>query len=116
VGVGYSPFVDDVIFFHRASSTAIIADLSQPFSEAFLERHWPWWLRQIARLSGMIEGRGGAPIDYRLSFRRRATARPKIRALIERHPRHVLVAHGEVVRTGGESFLLRAFSWLLRSR
>jgi hypothetical protein len=108
-----SPFVDEVIFFHRASSTAIIADLSQPFSQAFLERHWPWWLRQIARLSGMIEGRGGAPIDYRLSFRRRATARPKIRALIERHPQHVLVAHGEVVRTGGESFLLRAFSGLL---
>lgn len=111
-----SPFVDEVIFFHRASSTAIIADLSQTFSEAFLARHWPWWLRSIARFSGMIEGRGAAPIDYQLSFRHRATARPKIRALIERHPKHVLVAHGEVVRTGGELFLLHAFSWLLQRR
>jgi hypothetical protein len=111
-----SPFVDEVIFFHRASSTAIIADLAQPFSEAFLERRWPWWLRSIARLSGMIEGQGAAPIDYRLSFRHRATARPKIRALLERHPRHVLVAHGEVVGTGGEPFLRRAFAWLLGSR
>ena len=109
-----SPFVDELIFFHRASRTAIIADLSQTFSEDFLMRHWPWWIRPIARLSKMVEGWGWPPIDYRLSFRRRASARPKIRALIDEHPEHVLVAHGEVVRTGGEAFLCRAFSWLLR--
>jgi len=33
--------------------------------------------------------------------------------LIEKHPEHVVVAHGEIVRTGGEAFLQRAFSWLL---
>jgi len=109
-----SPFLDELIFFHRASSTAIIADLSQTFSDAFLKRHWPWWMRPIARLSKMVEGWGYPPIDYRISFRRRASASPKIRALIGEHPQHVLVAHGEIVRTGGESFLRRAFSWLLR--
>jgi hypothetical protein len=108
-----SPFLDEVIFFHRASRTAIIADLSQTFSEAFLKRHWPWWMRLTAKLSKMVEGRGRPPIDYRISFRRRATARPKIRALVERRPEHVLVAHGEVVRAGGEAFLIDAFSWLL---
>ena len=61
----------------------------------------------------MVEGWGYPPIDYRLSFRHRANARPKIRALIEEHPVHVIVAHGQVVRTGGEAFLQRAFSWLL---
>lgn len=109
-----SPFMDEVIFFHRASRTAIIADLSQTFSERFLESHWPWWMRPIARLSKMVEGWGYPPIDYRISFRNRATARPKIRNLIGKHPEHVVVAHGEVVRTGGEAFLRRAFSWLLR--
>jgi hypothetical protein len=108
-----SPFVDELIFFHRASRTAIIADLSQTFSEAFLKRHWPWWMRPIARLSKMVEGRGYPPIDYRLSFRRRASARPKVRELIARSPEHVVVAHGEVVRAGGTAFLRRAFSWLL---
>jgi hypothetical protein len=110
-----SPFVQEMIFFHRASRTAIIADLSQTFSQAFLETHWPWWLRSIARLSKMVEGWGHPPIDYRISFRHRASARPKIRALIEEHPEHVLLAHGEVVRSNGEAFLLRAFSWLLKS-
>jgi hypothetical protein len=108
-----SLFVDEVVFFHRASRTAIIADLSQAFSEAFLRRHWPWWMRPVARLSKMVEGWGYPPIDYRLSFRRRASARPKIRELIAKSPEHVVVAHGEVVRTGGAAFLRRAFSWLL---
>jgi hypothetical protein len=110
-----SPFVQEVIFFHRASRTAIIADLSQTFSEGFLERHWPWWLRAIARLSKMVDGWGYPPIDYRISFRRRASARPKILALIRQQPEHVVVAHGEVVRSDGQAFLQRAFSWLLRS-
>lgn len=109
-----SPFLDELIFFHRASRTAIIADLSQTFSEQFLRRHWPWWLRGIARLSKMVEGTGFPPIDYRVSFRDRASARPKVRALIEEHPEHVVVAHGEVIRVGGDLALRRAFGWLLK--
>jgi hypothetical protein len=106
-------FMHEVIFFHRASHTAIIADLSQTFSDGFLKSHWPWWMRQIATFSKMVEGWGYPPIDYRISFQNRASARPKLRALLEKQPERVLVAHGEVVRTGGESFLRRAFSWLL---
>ena len=109
-----SPFMDELIFFHRASRTAIIADLSQTFSQAFLVRHWPLWLRSIARFSKMIEGWGYPPIDYRMSFRHRASAWRKIRALINQHPEHVVVAHGEIVRKDGEPFLRRAFSWLFR--
>lgn len=108
-----SPFLDELIFYHRNSHTAIIADLSQTFSEAFLNLHWPWWMRAIARLSKMVEGWGYPPIDYRISFRRHASARPKIRALIDKHPDQVVVAHGEIIRENGEAFLRRAFSWLL---
>ena len=107
-----SPFMDELIFHHRNSRTVIIADLSQTFSEGFLKLHWPWWMRVIARWSKMIEGWGYPPIDYRISFRHHASARPKIRALIDKHPEHVVVAHGEVVRKDGEAFLRRAFSWL----
>ncbi len=108
-----SLFMNELIFFHRTSRTVIIADLSQTFSEAFLKLHWPWWMRAIARLSKMVDGWGYPPIDYRISFRHRASARPRIRALIDAHPEHVVVAHGEVVRRDGEAFLRRAFSWLL---
>ncbi|MEO8455862.1 MAG: DUF4336 domain-containing protein [Sphingomicrobium sp.] len=108
-----SLFMEELIFYHFASRTAIIADLSQTFTESFLESHWPWWMRPIARLSKMMDGWGYPPIDYRISFRRRASARPKIRFLIDAHPEHVIVAHGRIVRSEGEAFLRRAFSWLL---
>ena len=105
--------VDELIFFHRASRTALIVDLSQNFSEAFLKAHWPRWMRAIAKASKMVEGWGFPPIDYRTSFRRRSSARPKVAALIDKHPSHVVMAHGEVVMRGGEAYLRRAFSWLL---
>ena len=108
-----SRFLDEVAFFHRKSRTAIVADLSQPFSEAFLKRHWPFWLRWIARRVGMVEGRGYPPVELRLTFRHRAAARAKVRALIDEQPERVVVAHGQIVSSGGADFLRRAFAWLL---
>jgi len=108
-----SPLLDEVLFFHRQSRTAMIADLSQPFSQEFLERHWPGWLRWIARRAKMVEGWGYPPIELRFSFRRRAAARAKVLALIAEDPASVVVAHGEIVPCGGAAFLRRAFSWLL---
>jgi len=105
--------LDELIFFHRKSRTAIIADLSQPFSEDFLQRHWPLWQRWVARHIRMVEGWGYPPMELRLTFRDRAAARAKVRALIEENPERVVVAHGEIVRNGGAAFLRRAFSWLV---
>jgi hypothetical protein len=108
-----SPFLDEIIFLHRQSATAIIADLSQPFSEAFLKEHWPAWLRWIARRARMTEQWGFPPVEIRFSFRHRAAARAKVRALIDAAPERVVVAHGEIVRSDGAAYLRRAFSWLL---
>lgn len=108
-----SLFLDELMFFHRQSRTAIIADLSQPFSEGFLKRHWPWWLRSIARRARMVEGWGYPPVEVRFSFRHRAAARARLRALIDEGPERIVVAHGEIVRSCGTIALRRAFSWLL---
>ena len=108
-----SRFLDELIFFHRKSRTAIIGDLSQPFSEGFLKRHWPWWLRPIARVARMVEGWGYPPFEVRFTFRHRASARVKVRALIDEGPERVVMAHGEIVRSGGADYLRRAFSWLM---
>lgn len=108
-----SRFLDELIFFHRRSRTAIIGDLSQPFSDTFLKRHWPMWLRPIARAAGMVEGWGYPPFEVRFTFRHRAAARAKMRALIDEAPERVVMAHGEIARSGGAAFLQRAFAWLL---
>ena len=88
-------FMDEVIFFHRASRTGIVADLSTP-SARISRRHWPWWMRW-SRAGRDGRGWGDPPIDYRISFRHRASVRPKTCSLIEKHPEHVIVADGEVV-------------------
>jgi hypothetical protein len=108
-----SRFLEEVIFFHRKSRTAIVCDLSQPFSDRFLKEHWPRWLRWIAGRAKMVDGWGYPPIEIRFTFRHRADARAKVRALIGQNPERVVVAHGEIVRSGGAAYLRRAFSWLL---
>jgi hypothetical protein len=108
-----SPFLDEVEFFHRKSRTAIIADLSQPFSRKWLDAHWPWWLRWLAPRIGMVEGKGYAPIEIRSTFFRRAEGRAKMKRLIAEDPERVVVAHGKLVRSDGAAFLRRAFAWLL---
>lgn len=108
-----SRFLDELLFFHRESRTAIIGDYSQPFSEGFLQRQWPWWARFLAKRVGMVEGSGYAPIEVRMTFRHREAGRTKMRALIDEDPERVVVAHGEIVRSGGAAYLRRAFSWLL---
>jgi hypothetical protein len=108
-----SRFLDELIFFHRESRTAIVGDYSQPFSEAFLQREWPWWARFLARRVGMVKGWGYPPLEVRLTFRHRAAARAKVRALIDAGPEQVVVAHGEIALSGGADYLRRAFSWLL---
>ncbi len=42
-----SLLMDEVVFFHRPSRTAIFADLIEAFTEDFLQKHWSWWQRNL---------------------------------------------------------------------
>ena len=53
-----SPFLDEIEFFHRPSATAMIADMSQNFSSAFLRNHRPWWMRLARPMGGHNRGQG----------------------------------------------------------
>ena len=105
-------FMDEVVFFHRPSRTAILADLSENFSEDFLREHWGGWKTWIARLWGIVEGRGYAPLEWRLSFFNRKSARAALEKMLAWAPERVIMAHGEWVRSDGKAFLERAFVWL----
>lgn len=107
-----SPFMDEVVFFHKASSTAILADLSENFSEHFLREHWRWWQRPLAKLDGITEGQGRAPLEWRLSFLHRKRARAALRKMLAWAPQQVIMAHGVWQRENGLAYLERAFAWL----
>ncbi len=107
-------FFDEIIFFHKSSKTAIIADLSEHFSEKFLKTHWKGWKQKIARLWGITEGVGYAPLEIRLTWHSKKKARGNMKKLIALKPEMVVMAHGEWINNDGTAFLKRAFDWLLR--
>lgn len=103
------PFLNEVVFFHRPSRTAILTDLIENFDAARL----PWWMRLLARAAGILAPTGRAPIDMRLSFRDRDSAAHAIRHLISLGPERVILAHGDWFAANGTAELTRAFRWLL---
>ena len=107
-----SPLLDEIVFFHKASRTAILADLSENFSEHFLKENWKPWQRWIARHWGITEGTGYAPLEWRLSFLDRKAIRRSRDKVLAWDPERVVMAHGEVQISGGKLFLEKAFAWI----
>ena len=108
-----SPALDEVVFFHHPSSTAIIADLSENFGDEFLNAHWSGWKRAIARLWKITEGYGYAPLELRATWFKRRGARQSLHRLLVLNPKQVVMAHGEWQRDRGREYLEQAFAWLM---
>lgn len=108
-----SKAMDEIVFFHRPSSTAIIGDLSENFSEEFLREHWGRLSRRVAKLWKITEPWGYAPLELRLSWTDKAPARRALDALLANDPEQVIMAHGEWRRQDGRAYLEKAFAWLM---
>lgn len=107
-----SPAMDEVVFFHYESSTAILADLSENFSESFLKRHWSRWQQILGRIWGIVEGKGYAPLEWRLSFFNRRETKKSRDRLLALNPKKVIMAHGVWQRKNGRAYLEKSFSWI----
>jgi hypothetical protein len=103
--------MDEVVFLHRPSETAIVADLIQTFSDQFLREHWGSW-RFLARLDGLTQDQACAPLEWRLSFINRAPARQARDKVLSWTCQRVIVAHGEWPRENGNVFLAKSLRWL----
>jgi len=104
--------MDEIVFFHLPSRTAILADLSENFSTKWLLEHWTPWQRALARLSSIVEGKGYAPLDWRLTFIHRQKLREAKTKILSWNPGKVVMAHGEWQAENGREFLARAFEWI----
>ncbi len=107
-----SLFMDEVVFFHRPSSTAIFADLIEAFSEDFLHRHWRWWQRPLARLDGITAKSPHAPGEWRLSFFNRAPARAARDKVKSWSANQAVMAHGEWCNSNAQALIERALAWI----
>jgi hypothetical protein len=103
-----SLFMEEVVFFHRPSRTAIVGDLVQRFDAAGLRG----WRRWVMRLDGLVGERGSTPREWRASFLRRGPARAARERLLSWQPEGLVIAHGACVREGAGAVLARALSWL----
>lgn len=104
--------MDEIVFLHLPSRTAILADLSENFSSKWLLENWAPWQRSLARLSKIVEGKGYAPLDWRLSFIHRRKLREAKAKVLSWDPRKIIMAHGEWQSENGREFLARAFEWI----
>ena len=103
--------MDEIVFFHRSSRTAIVADLIQMFSDHFLRKHWGWW-GFLARLDGLTQDQACAPLEWRLSFINRAAARRARDKALGWDCQRVIVAHGQWRSVDGKALLAKSFRWL----
>jgi len=101
------PYENEVVFLHRASRTLVMCDLAFNFGPraATATRLLMTLLRSYGRF-------GPSALDP-LLIRDRAAARASLQRILAWDFDRVVVAHGEVLETGGHEALRRGYAWLL---
>ena len=107
-----NPLIEEAVFFHKASKTAIFTDLTENFSDRFLRSEWKGWKYAIAKLWRITEPFGKAPLEVRLTWFGKAKGRASLDTVKAWEPQQVVMAHGEWVRSGGADYIARSFDWL----
>ena len=100
--------MDEVAFFHRPSSTAIIGDLVQRHPQSTMSG----WRGLLMRLDGLVGERGSTPREWRLSFVSRRDARKARDTVLKWNAERLLVAHGDNATTDATTVLADALRWI----
>lgn len=101
------PFENEVVFLHRASRTLLLCDLSFNF-----RRDTPFATRILLSLIGGYGRFGPSRLDP-LLIRDRNAARTSLEEILAWDFDRVVVAHGEVLESGGREALRSGYAWLL---
>lgn len=100
--------MEEVVFFHRASRTAIFGDLIERFPEATTTG----WKGTLMRLDGLVGKHGSTAREWRLSFVFRERARAARRKVLGWKPERLLIAHGECAASGATEIIATALQWI----
>jgi len=96
----------ETVFFHRETRTLISSDLAENFASS------DHWLTRLYLKSQRLEHRFGVAWLLRVCYRDKHKARRCIDRLLEWDIERVILAHGEIVESGGRAALREAFAWL----
>lgn len=100
--------LEEVVFFHRASRTALVCDLVQRFDPA----RATGLSGAVMRLWGLVGEAGSTPREWRASFVRRKPARAAKRTLLSWDPERLVVAHGLCAESDARGAIARGLHWL----
>lgn len=100
--------MEEVVFFHRASRTAIVCDLIQRHPEATMSG----WKGALMRLDSLVGEHGSTPREWRASFLRRGKARAARDKVLGWKPERLLIAHGDCAQTDATAIIDRALRWI----
>jgi hypothetical protein len=101
------PYENEVVFFHRASRTLLLCDLAFNFGPRAAAP-----TRLLMRLLRSYGRFGPSTLDP-LLIRDRRAARQSLTRILDWDFDRVVVAHGDVLESGGREALRRGYSWLL---
>lgn len=106
---GGSRVMQEVVFFHRKSSTVIMTDLIENFSPD----HFKGIKKTLAKLTGIVSPNGKTPLDWRLSFAfGKKEAKQSLEQILRWQPENLVLAHGECIKGNAAEFIKRSFSWV----
>lgn len=103
-----SPFIEEVLFFHKESHTLIMDDLIQNHRE----RKGQPLSNALLKLLGVTYPSGGVARDMRLAFTNRSMARLSLNKLLSWDFDKLIIAHGDCVVKEAKPYVKRAFRWL----
>ena len=99
------PFANEVVLLHRASQTLILTDLMFNIAPTA-----PWLTRAAMFCACGYPGPSSSLLE-RVGMKR-DLARQELRKILTWDFDRVIMAHGEVIESGGRSALARAYDWL----
>ena len=100
--------MEEVVFFHRLSCTAIICDLIQRHAEEKMSG----WKGKLMQLDSLVGEHGSTPREWRASFLKRAPARAARETLLRWKPDRLLIAHGACAHSRATAIIEEALSWI----
>ncbi len=103
-----SSFLDEVIFFHKASRSLLVTDLIQKHDPEV--QSWFWWC--VKKLVGVLGKEGGTARDLRKTFRDKSAARQSRDQIMSWDFDNLIICHGQCLRGGAKASVQDAFAWL----
>jgi len=103
-------FLDEVVFFHRASRTLILADGIENFELPKIKQPY----RFFVWAAGAYDPHGQMPIDLRSTFwSKKAEVGAAARQMIAWNPQRIVMSHGRLIDQDAVAALRYAFRWAL---